>query len=98
MLRGQLAHVGLFVILWRLDRPPRRRPDRKRELLEPPVAISDLPRDDALLGLAQHAHLVAERREVRITADVDRVLRTRLHARVALPAEIRLDVVRPAID
>ena len=41
---------------------------------------------------------MAQRREVRIAAHVDRMLRTGLHARVALPAEIGFDVVRPPVD
>jgi hypothetical protein len=40
---------------------------------------------------------MAKRREVRIAPDVDRMLRTCLHARVAFPTEIWLDVEGTAV-
>ena len=46
----------------------------------------------------QHSDFVAERGEVRIAPDVDRMLWACLHARVALPTEIGLDVVGPAVS
>src|SRR6185295_11836892 len=60
---ADLAQVGFFVILRRLDRAPRRGPDRERELLEASIAIADLPGDHTLFRFPQHSHLVAERRE-----------------------------------
>src|SRR5712691_11225820 len=95
--RVESAQVRLLVILWGLYRTPGCGPDREGELLQPPVPVPDLPGDRALFRFPEHPDLVAQRCEVRIASDVDRVLRARLHARVALPAEIGLDVVRPEI-
>src|SRR5712692_7022889 len=92
-LRGESAQVGRLVIGRGLYRTPGRGPDRERELLQPPVAVPDLPGDHSLFRFPQHPHLVAQRGKVRIASNVDGVLRACFHARVALPAEIRLDVV-----
>src|SRR3954465_1140508 len=56
-----------------------------------------LPRDRAFLLFAQHAHAVTERREIGVAAHIDGVLRAGLYAGVALPAEIRLDIVGAAV-
>src|SRR5688572_23237617 len=98
MLRLQVARPGSRVFLRRLDGAPGRGPDRERELLQSPVAVADLPGDHALFRFPQHPDLVSEWREVRVAPNINRLVRTGLHARVALPAEIGLDVVRPAID
>ena len=53
--------------------------------------------DRALLFFPQHSDAVAQGGEVGITAHINRMLRTSLHAGVALPAEIGLDVVSTTI-
>src|SRR6185437_15525083 len=56
-----------FVTGRRLDRTPRRGPDRKHELLHPAVPVADLPRDRALFRFPEHPDLVAQRCEVRVS-------------------------------
>src|SRR5262249_2325501 len=63
------------------------------EILFTTITEPDLPRDGSFVFFPQHADAMAERREVCIAAAVDRILRARLHARIALPAHIRFDVV-----
>src|SRR6266702_4396701 len=69
--RAESAQVRLLVILWSLYRTPGCRPDRECELLQPPVAIPDLPGDHPLFRFAEHPHLVAQRGKVRIASNVD---------------------------
>src|SRR5436190_12065350 len=87
--RAQSAQVGRVVIGWRFYRTKRRGSDGKDEFLHSPVAVPDLPGHRSLLRFPEHSDLVAQRGKVRIAANVYRMLGTCLHARVALPAEIR---------
>src|SRR5437762_13751019 len=90
-LRGEAAQIRHRVLGWPFYRTPGRGPDREGELFPPPVAIPDLPGNRSLLRLSQHPDLVPQRCEVRVASNVDRVLRARLHARVALPTKVGLD-------
>src|SRR5262249_950662 len=85
LLRIQRLRGRRLVISRRLDRTPRRGPDRGNEILFAAVPELDLPRNGRLLGFPADSNAVAQRSEVRVAAAVDRILRARLHARVALP-------------
>ena len=93
LLPHEIFRPRRLVLRRALDRAPRRRADRRDEVLLAAVAELELPRDGRLGLLAQHADAVSERREVGIAASIDGVLRTGLDAGIALPAHVRLDVV-----
>src|SRR5690349_9515517 len=81
----------------RLDRAPWRRPDGRDEILFAAVPEFDFPGDGTFRFLPEHANAMAEGSEVRITAYIYGVLRTRLDAGIALPAHVRFDVERTPI-
>ena len=74
-------------------RPPGLGGDGRQEVLFRAVAELDPPGDRAFLFVAVDANAVAQRGKVGIAAHVDRMLRASLHAGVALPAHVGLDVV-----
>ena len=95
--RAQSACVGHLIIGRRPDRAPGCGPYRECELLQAAVPILYPPGHGSLFLFPEDPNLVAERREVGISADVYRMLRARLHARIALPAEVRSRCVRPPV-
>src|SRR5512139_417824 len=84
-LRHRLAAVGI-------DRALAGRADRELEPLQRPVAEADRPHDR--IRAAQRLHGAAQRDDVGVMADLDRVLGADLHAGVALPALLGLLVPR----
>src|SRR5512143_2368003 len=72
--RSQAAGVGCRIFGWRLDRAPRGGPDREAELLQATVPVAYLPRDGPLLLLPEDPDAVSQRREIRIAADINRML------------------------
>ena len=94
-LPREILRAGRIVLGRPLDRSPGRGPDRGLEVLLAAVPELELPRNGRLGLFPQHADAVPERGEVGIAADIDGVLRAGLHAGVALPAHVRLDVVGP---
>src|SRR5512140_2782460 len=83
-LRKGLAAIGI-------DRSFGRRARRELETLERSVTKLDRPHDR--IGTAQRLHRSPERHDVGVMPHFDCVLRTDLHARIALPALLRLLVV-----
>src|SRR5262249_50193894 len=71
--------------------------DRGDEILFAAVAEFDLPGDGCLLLFSAHPDTMAQGGEVGVAATVNRKLRTGLHAGIALPTHIRLDVEGPAV-
>src|SRR4030067_685480 len=89
---GDIGHFrgGLAVV--RLDRAFGRGTDGELEALQGAVAELDGPHDR--VGTTQGLHRAAERHDVGVVAHFDGLLRADLDAAVALPALLRLLVVR----
>src|SRR5262245_56610092 len=84
----RLVDGGRRQVVVGLDRSPRRRTNGELEALHLTVPELDGPHDR--IRPAKRGEARAERHHVAVPAHRDRALRTGLHARVALPAEIRL--------
>src|SRR5258707_15715178 len=79
VLVARVAHVAVG-----LDRAPWGRADRELEALD--VAVAELDRPHDRVGAAHRGDPRAHRHHVGVAAHLDRALRARLDARVALPA------------
>src|SRR5262245_58724744 len=84
----RLVDGGRRQVVVGLDRSPRRRANGELEALHLTVPELDRPHDG--IRAAKGRETRPERHHVAVAAHGDRALRTRLHARVALPAEIGL--------